>query len=64
MYLCLSVTLFIYDCTTVDCVILPTPFLANKAWWPLGWVDIGIGTKGKRRFVVSLAKVWEIAKKF
>jgi hypothetical protein len=29
----------------------------------VGWVDIGIGTKGKRGFVVSLAKVWEIAKK-
>jgi hypothetical protein len=31
----------------------------------LGWVDIGIGTKGKWGFVVSLEKVWEIAiKKF
>jgi hypothetical protein len=30
---------------------------------PLGWADIGIGTKGKRRFVVSLAKVWEITEK-
>jgi hypothetical protein len=29
----------------------------------LGWVDIRIGSKGKRRFVVSLARVWEIAKK-
>jgi hypothetical protein len=27
----------------------------------LGWVDIGIGTKGKWGFVVSLEKVWEIA---
>jgi hypothetical protein len=27
----------------------------------LGWVDIGIVTKGKLGFVVSLAKVWEIA---
>jgi hypothetical protein len=26
----------------------------------IAWVDI-IRTKGKRRFVVSLAKVWEIA---
>jgi hypothetical protein len=26
----------------------------------IGWVGIGIGTKGKRRFVVALAKVWEI----
>jgi hypothetical protein len=26
----------------------------------LGWVDIGIGTKGKWGFVVSLEKVWEI----
>jgi hypothetical protein len=30
----------------------------------LGWVDIGIGTKGMWGFVVSLEKVWEIAKKF
>jgi hypothetical protein len=29
----------------------------------VGWVDIGIRTKGKRRSVVSLAKVWEIGKK-
>jgi hypothetical protein len=27
----------------------------------LGWVDIGIRTKGKWGFVVSLEKVWEIA---
>jgi hypothetical protein len=27
----------------------------------VGWVDIGIGTKGKWEFVVSLEKVWEIA---
>jgi hypothetical protein len=27
----------------------------------IGWVDIGIGTKGKWGFVVSLEKVWEIA---
>jgi hypothetical protein len=27
----------------------------------VGWVDIGIGTKGKWGFVVSLEKVWEIA---
>jgi hypothetical protein len=27
-------------------------------------VDIGIGTKGKRRFVEYLAKVYEIAKRF
>jgi hypothetical protein len=30
----------------------------------LGWFDIGIGTKGMWGFVVSLEKVWEIAKKF
>jgi hypothetical protein len=30
----------------------------------LGWVDIGIGTKGLWGFVVSLEKVWEIAKRF
>jgi hypothetical protein len=30
----------------------------------IGWVDIGIGTKGKWGFVVSLAKVWEIAIRF
>jgi hypothetical protein len=24
----------------------------------IGWVDIGIGTKGKWGFVVSLEKVW------
>jgi hypothetical protein len=27
----------------------------------VGWVDIGIGTKGKWGFVVFLEKVWEIA---
>jgi hypothetical protein len=27
----------------------------------LGWVDIGIGTKGKWGFLVSLKKLWEIA---
>jgi hypothetical protein len=27
----------------------------------IGWVDIGIGTKGKWGFVVSLEKVLEIA---
>jgi hypothetical protein len=30
----------------------------------VGWVDIGIGKKGKQRCVASLAKVWKIAKKF
>jgi hypothetical protein len=29
----------------------------------VGWVDIRISNKGKRRYVVSLAKVWEIANK-
>jgi hypothetical protein len=33
-------------------------------YFRVGWVEIGIGAKGKRRFVVSLAKVSEIAKKF
>jgi hypothetical protein len=33
-------------------------------YFRVGWVYIGIGAKGKRSFVVSLAKVWEIAKKF
>jgi hypothetical protein len=29
--------------------------------YTVGWVDIGIGTKGKWGFVVSLEKGWEIA---
>jgi hypothetical protein len=28
----------------------------------IGWVNIGIGTKGKRRFVVLIEKVWKITK--
>jgi hypothetical protein len=27
--------------------------------WIIGWVDVGIGTKGKLGFVVFLEKVWE-----
>jgi hypothetical protein len=30
---------------------------------PLEWVNNGIRTKGKPKSVVSLEKVWEIAKK-
>jgi hypothetical protein len=29
----------------------------------VGWINIEIRTKGKQRYVVFLAKVWEIAKK-
>jgi hypothetical protein len=33
----------------------------TEAICTIGWVDIGIGTKGKWGFVLSLEKVWEIA---
>jgi hypothetical protein len=33
----------------------------EKTPYAIGWVDNGIGTKGKWGFVVSLEKVWEIA---
>jgi hypothetical protein len=36
----------------------------DKVGSGVGWVDIGIGTKGKWGFVVSLENVWEIAIKF
>jgi hypothetical protein len=35
--------------------------MLQKVCYAIGWVDIGIGTKGKWGFVVSLEKVWEIA---
>jgi hypothetical protein len=41
---------------------MPIKTITGELLYTLGWVDIGIKTKGKWRCVVSLAKVWEIAK--
>jgi hypothetical protein len=46
---------------TSAAVICSMGKIAILATCTVGWVDIGLGN---RRFVVSLTKVWEIAKKF